>query len=107
MGFEDSAHASWTYIDNTSTGALKARNMFGLSERFSAFYEASAGCTGSIRMEARAGSSAGPYATITGTSTSLSTSQVSLQQFAGPLEWVRPYVTAKTSGTITVTLFGN
>lgn len=107
MGFPDSARAKWTYIDNTSTGALKAVNMRGLSERFSAFYEASAGCTGTVRMEARAGSSAGPYATIGGTSTSLSTSQVSLQQFAGPLEWVRPYCQAKTTGTITVELFGN
>lgn len=106
MGILDSAHAKWTFLDTASTGALKAQNVRGYSERYSVYIETGPGCTASVRFEARAGSSAGPYGVVA-PSTALSTGAVSIQQFSGPLEWVRPYCSAKTTGVLTVELFGN
>lgn len=105
MGIEHSAHAQWTFAAAATTGGLKAQNMRGYSERFSAYIETGPGCTATVRLESRAGSSAGPYATLG--STTLTTSVMNIQQFAGPLEWVRPYCVAKTTGVLTVELFGN
>ena len=106
MGIENSAHAKWEFLATASTGALKAVNMRGFSERFTGYIETGPGCTATARWESRAGSSAGPYALV-GSSTDLTTSAMSIQQFAGPLEWVRPYCAAKTTGTLTAELFGN
>jgi hypothetical protein len=105
MGIENSGHAKWEFLATASTGALKAVNMRGFSDRFTGYLETGAGCTATIRLESRAGSSAGPYATLG--STAMSTGAVVLMQFAGPLEWVRPYCVAKTTGTLTAELFGN
>lgn len=106
MGIQDSAHGQWTFLETASTGALKALSVRGYSERFTAYIETGSGCTATVRMESRAGSSAGPYGSLTN-STALSTSAVKIEQFNGPLEWVRPYCVAKTTGTLTVQLFGN
>ena len=106
MGVDDSAHTKWNFLDTASTGALKAQNVRGFSDRFTAFIETGPGCTATVRLEARAGSSAGPYGPVTN-STALSTSAVKVEQFAGPIEWIRPYCTAKTTGTLSVELFGN
>lgn len=105
MGIADSAHAKWEFLATASTGALKAQDMRGFSGRFTGYIETGPGCTATIRWETRAGSSAGPYAVLG--STSLSTGAVNLHQFAGPLQWVRPYCVAKTTGTLTAELFGN
>lgn len=105
MGVPDSAHAKWTFLETASTGALKAQDMRGYSERFTGYCETGPGCTATIRWESRAGSSAGVYATLA--STTISTGAVNIQQFAGPLQWVRPYCVAKTTGVLTAELFGN
>lgn len=105
MGIENSGHAKWEFLASASTGALKAVNMRGFSDRFTGYLEAGPGCTATIRLETRSGSSAGPYAALG--STTLSTSGIAIMQFAGPLEWVRPYCVAKTTGTLTAELFGN
>lgn len=107
MGAMESAQFHWDFLAAASTGGLKAVNARGRSERFTAYYEAGPGTTGTVRLETRSGSSSGPYATISGTSTAVSTSGVAVFQFAGPLEWVRPYCAAKTTGTLSVDLLGN
>src|SRR3990167_7421361 len=108
MGIPDSAHAFWTFSTATTTGAagLKAFNARGYSERFTALYEAGAGSSATLRLETAMCSSGGTYVPIPGTSTGVSTS-ASVQQFAGPLEWIRPYATVKSTGALTVTLMGN
>src|SRR5687768_151708 len=105
MGILDSGHAKWTFLETASTGALKAVNMRGYSERFTGYIETGPGCTATVRFESRAGSSAGPYAPLG--STTMTTGAMNVQQFAGPLEWVRPYCVAKTTGVLTAELFGN
>lgn len=105
MGIENSAHAVWTFAEAATTGALKAQNVRGVSDRFTAYLETGPGCTATVRLESRGGSSAGPYGVLG--STTLTTSAVIPMQFAGPLEWVRPYCAAKTTGVLTVALFGN
>ena len=100
----ETKHA-WTYAAAASTGGAKAFNCQGYAQQLTAYIETGAGCTATIRMESRAGSSAGPYATLT--STSLTTSQCVLQSFNGPVEWVRPYVTSKSTGDLFITLIGN
>jgi len=108
MGVLDSAHAFWTFSTAATTGAsgLKAFNASGLSGRFSVIYNAGTGSSATLRMETAMGSSGSAYAPIAGTSTAVSTS-ASLQQFAGPLEWIRPFATVKSTGALTVTLLGN
>lgn len=96
---------SWDFAATASTGALKAFPTKGYAERFSFYVETGAGCTATVRWETRAGSSAGPYATIA--STALSTSAVWFVQNNGPLEWIRPYCVAKTTGTLTARVIGN
>ena len=105
MGVENSGHWKWTFLETASTGALKAVNTRGAAERFTGYLETSSGCTATVRFETRAGSSAGPYFVIG--STTISTGANHVQQFAGPLEWVRPYCVAKTTGTLIATLYGN
>jgi hypothetical protein len=108
MGALESASMVWTFSTLASTGAvgLKAFNAQGISERFTVIYEAGTGSSATLRMETAMGSSSATYVPVTGTSTAVSTS-VSLQQFAGPLEWIRPYATVKSTGALTVRLMGN
>ncbi len=97
----------WEFPATTSTGALKAYNLKGYSQQISFYAEAGPGCTATLRLETRAGSSAGPYVNLTTTALNLDTSGITVVQFVGPMEWVRPYCTAKTTGTLTVRLLGN
>lgn len=92
----------------TSTGAGKAINCRGLAERLTFGYETSSGCTATIVLQHRLGSSAGPYSALS--SQALSTSAFTTDQFSGPFGWVRPYVPAKTAGAtnvVTAYLLGN
>lgn len=106
MGDLESASMMWTFSTAASTGAvgLKAFNARGQSERFTAYMEAGTGSSATVRIETCMGSSAGTYVSLG--STTLSTSAAILQ-FAGPLEWIRPYATVKSTGALTVRLMGN
>lgn len=106
MGALNSAHMAWDFLGTASTGALKAVNMRGVPERFTGYFETGPGCTATVRWESRCGSSSGVYGSITA-STAMATGAMKIEQFAGPLEWVRPYCVAKTTGTLSATLFGN
>lgn len=95
----------WTFTGSTGTGkAYNARN----AQRLTFHYETSSGCTGTVALQHRMGSSAGPYSALS--SQALSTGAVVTDQFSGPLEWVRPRLTDLTSGStnvVTVYLMGN
>lgn len=95
----------WTF---TSTGTGKALDCRGYADAFTFGLETSSGCTATIVIQHRIGSSAGPYGSMG--STALSTGGFQSLQFSGPLEWVRPRVSDATAGSthvITVYLLGN
>lgn len=97
---------TWTFSTNASTAALKAFDAKGYAQSLTFYIETDAGCTATVQIQSRAaGSSSGPYATLS--TTANSTSQVNVVQFMGPLGWVRPYCPAKTTGGLTVRLLGN
>ena len=98
--------AKWTFAAAASTGALKAHNCNGGAQALSFYIETGPGCTATVNIQTRSGSSSGAYATLSTTAMS-DTSAVAIVQFLGPLEWVRPYCTAKTTGVLTVHLIGN
>ena len=94
----------WTF---TSTGTGKAYNARN-AERLTLHYEASSGCTATIALQHRLGSSAAPFSVLS--SQALAASGVTTDQFSGPLKWIAPRVTDKTAGSsnvVTVYLMGN
>ena len=100
------ASRKWTFTGSTGTG--KAFDGRGVARNWSFGMETSSGCTASVTLLHRMGSSAGPYSTLT--STSLSTGQFITSQFFGPLEWIKPRLTDLTAGStnvVTVYLMGN
>jgi hypothetical protein len=95
----------WTF---TSTGTGKAFNTRGFSQAVTFGIETSSGCTATVQILHRIGSSAGPNSVMN--STALSTGAFVTQQFLGPLEWVKPRLTDLTAGSthaVTVYLLGN
>lgn len=97
---------SWSFLETASTGALKAYDASGRAAALSFYVESGPGCSATIQIQTRIGSSSGAYAVLS-TIVNGSTSQVNVAQFLGPLAWVRPYCVAKTTGTLTVTVIGN
>ena len=98
------ASRKWTF---TSTGTAKAYNAVA-AESLTFGVETSSGCTATVVIQHRMGSSAGPYGTLA--STSLTTGGFQSLQFNGPLEWVRPRLSDLTAGSthvVTVYLLGN
>lgn len=96
----------WIYSTAASTGAsTTAFDSRGMSQSLSFYIETGPGCTATINIQSRVGTSTGPYATLS--TTSLSTGAVSLVQFLGPMGWVRPYVTSKSTGDLSIRLLGN
>jgi len=92
----------------TSTTAPKAVNIKGYAMSLTFGFETSSGCTATVCVQHRMGSSAGPYSALS--SQALSTGAFQTQQFLGPLEWVKPRVSDMTAGSthvITVYLYGN
>lgn len=87
------ASGSWAF---TSTGTGKAVRA-GQAQSLTFEVETSSGCTASVQILTRQGSSAGPYSalsTITNDTGALNT-----VQFLGPLKWVKPRVTDKTANS--------
>lgn len=92
----------------SSTGTAKAVNVKGYAQGLTFGLETSSGCTATVQILHRMGSSAGPYSVLS--TNSLSTGQFLTDQFLGPLEWVKPRVTDMTAGSTNVTtvfLLGN
>lgn len=104
--YEDSYR--WTV---TSTGAGKAHATNPEASQFSFYFSGTFGssatgstaATATVQVQAAFGSSAGPWISMGVASTLSHTNSVVLHQFAGPLEWVRPYVSAQSASTETIT----
>lgn len=104
MSFPENSY-QWSFSTTNSTAAVKVYDAKGYAQSLSFYIETDAGCTATVQIQSRIGSSSGAYATLS--TTANSTSQVNVVQFLGPLGWVRPYCPAKTTGGLTVTLIGN
>lgn len=99
------ASNQWTFTGSTGTG--KAFNCRGYAQSITFAMETSSGCTGTVQILHRLGSSAGPYSVMS--SNALSTGECLTNQFVGPLEWLKPRLTDLTAGStnvVTVRLIG-
>lgn len=95
----------WDFEAAASTRAtLKAFHTKAYAQALSFYIESGPGCTASVVLESRAGSSSGVYQALS--TQTLSTSAVAVVQLLGPLAWVRPRAD-KSTGALTVTLLGN
>lgn len=100
---------SWTF-SASSTGAGKAFNSRGYAQGLTWYVETSSGCTCTVQIQTRAGSSAGsqtPSAWAILSTLNCTKADIQVDQYMGPMEWVRPNVTDKSAGTITIYLLGN
>jgi hypothetical protein len=96
----------WTFTGSTGSG--KAINVKGYAQALTFGIETSAGCSGTVEILHRIGSSAGPYSIMH--STAPSSNVFATAQLLGPLEWVKPRLATLTSGStniVTVYLLGN
>lgn len=99
--------------DFTSTGVGTAFDAKGYAQGLSFYIETSSGCTATVQIQTRAGdstgiNSTGSWAIVSTVNCTLG--QVNIDQFMGPMQWVRPRVTDKTSGStasIVIHLLGN
>lgn len=94
--------------DFTSTGTGKAYDARGYAQSLTFGIETSSGCTATVTLQHRMGSSAGPYSDMF--STAVTSAAFVTVQLLGPLEWLKPRVSAKTANstnTVTVYLKGN
>ena len=104
MAVLEASHV-WEFAETASTRVtLKAFRDRAYSQALSFYIETGPGCTATVVLESRAGSSSGVYQALS--TQSLSTSAVTVVQMLGPLEWVRPRAD-KSTGTLTVRLLGN
>jgi hypothetical protein len=91
----------WTL---TSTGGGKAVRAAPEASLFSVYFTTSSGCTATVSLQTCAESSAGPWVDLSA-STAMSTGATLIQQFTGPLVWLRPYVPAIKASTDVVTVY--
>lgn len=102
---------NFAWADFTSTGTGKAYDLRGYAQGVTFQVETSSGCTCTVQLQARLGSSGSdlatpaPYAVLS--TINCSTGDVQLDQFLGPLGFVRPRVTDKNAGTVRIRVMGN
>jgi hypothetical protein len=105
MAILETSH-KWTFTGSTT--AQKAVDLRGYAQAYTFGIQTSSGCTGTVEILHRMGSSAGSYSVMH--STALSSRVFATAQFLGPLEWVKPRLASLTSGStniVTVYLRGN
>jgi hypothetical protein len=98
----------WTI---TSTGGGKAHRIgseaadltFWFSGTFGSSATGSTAATATVQVQATFGSSAGAWASLGSASTMSHTNSAVIIQVDGPLEWVRPRVSAQSASTETIT----
>jgi hypothetical protein len=90
------ASASWSF---TSTGTGKAVRA-GMAQSLTFTPETSSGCTATVQILTRNGSSGGPYSVLSTLNCTLG--EAITVQFLGPLKWVKPRVTDKTANSTNV-----
>ena len=100
------ARQKWTITGTTGGG--KAYKLGPEASLISVYFTSSSGCTATVQLQTTVGSSDGLWVGL-GSSTALSSGAMTVHQFSGPLEWVRPYVTTIKASTdvVTVTLIAN
>lgn len=104
MAAIENAH-KWTF---TSTGTAKAFDARATAQGLTFGLETSSGCTATVQILHRMGSSAGPYSVLS--TVNLSSAAFTTAQFLGPLEWLSARVSDKTANStnlVTVYLKGN
>src|SRR5512139_3084069 len=89
----------WT---TSSTGAGKAIKASPTFTHLTAYFTTSSGCTATVALQSCAGSSAGPWGNLEA-STAMSSNATLIKFYSGPLEYIRPYVTAIKASTDVVT----
>lgn len=98
-------HFTWSF---TSTGTGQIFDARGFAQSLTWGIETSSGCTATVQLLHRMGSSAGPMSVMH--STAMSTGLFVTAQMLGPLEFLAPRVTDKTANStnvVTVYLKGN
>lgn len=98
-------HYKWIF---NSTGTGNIFDARGFAQSLTWGIETSSGCTATVTLNHRMGSSAGPMSAMH--STALSTGTFATAQMLGPLEFLAPRVTDMTAGStnvVTVYLKGN
>ena len=99
MAYLESAH-KWT-LSSTGTGKFQPLNA---SQSVTFGMETSSGCTATIRVLHRMGSTSGKDSILSTVNCTLA--DLVTDQFLGPLEYVAPRVTDKTAGsTNTITVY--
>ena len=104
MAIVENAH-KWEF---TSTGTGDVLDARGVAQSLTFGVETSSGCTATVQILHRMGSSAGPRGALS--TVTLSTGAFTKVQFLGPLDYVTLRVTDKTAGstnTVTAYLKGN
>jgi hypothetical protein len=96
---------SWIFSTTNSTAAVEPFDAKGYAQALSFYIESDSGCTATVQIHSRIGSSSGPYAVLS--TTVMSTGAVTLVQFLGPMGWIKPHATSKSTGGLTVRLIGN
>ena len=97
----------WTWVETATTGgSTRIAEVRGRVAQFTFGFQTGPGCTCTVQMQAGP-SVDGPWLDLFSTAVSLSTSAYAVQQMSGPLAYLRPYVTAKTTGTLVIEGFGN
>jgi hypothetical protein len=101
----------WTLTGSTGSFGGKAYKVGPEAGAFSFYFAGTFGssATGStaavatVQVQAAFGSSAGPWISMGAASTLSHANSVTLHQFTGPLEWVRPYCSSLSASTETIT----
>ena len=94
----------WVTATAASSGGLTAARVRGMADNFTFSYATDAGCTCTVQMQAGQ-EETGPWASLL-TTANLSTSAHTIHQMSGPLRWIRPYLTAKSTGVLTIEAIG-
>ena len=91
----------WSWDSAASTGgSTRVATVRGCVSQFTFGFWSDANCTATVQMQAGA-TVDGPWASLIATA-NLSTTAYVVQQMAGPLSFLRPYVTAKSTGALTI-----
>ncbi len=100
------AHKKWDWVAAATTGgSTDVYQLGGRSVYLGVYFVSGPGCTATVELQTAAESS-GPWVRLSTAATNLSTSACVLQQFVGPMSWLRPYVTAKTTGALSIYALG-
>lgn len=95
---------TWAWSTSATTGgSTSAVDVHGNVCEWVCYVRTGPGCTATVDLQS-ADNSSGPWASEF--STVLGTSASVVKRGSGPFGWIRPYVTAKTTGALSFTIYG-